>query len=537
MTDNRRESAALDDATRRARDQVRSFDSSIAGLQLTTDKRPRTARMTVLTSHPPGEQPYNLFTLVRHRRKSALGPWSGEPSGTWFSTDLGCELRLFSIDSSLEHCHAMVYRILDGGTLEIDGLRIHYALEPVPRQHWAYRDDRQLADSAMRSPFSNHSAKIDEYWSLASAPLKRWLDILESHSINFRVQPPRLGFPLDRNSERVGNLMIAGAEDAITCDLTVNRAQTLRFHVDANELLPGTYRATVWASHSDDNVLRREIAVTPGLTAIELASDVDRIGFAIHRSIDGQCTDMMEEFLIMEVSGRIEIDSGPTLLLKDRQQHTFHKVKPPGPISEIKIQSDKGSTKLDKSIRQLCLDRRIRVLEAATRQQGNFVRFRPDEFDQANRYFVNLLRGDSDQVTPIYLADPYFMNQLEGTETQKLYIDMFAATTHQPLRILCTAKEHYNNVLPWWSKYPKQITAHVDVRAILEHNGQKRAFHDRYLITPKREILITHSINGWRKDGVTFASIPYNVYRAEAEWLWSMEIGSETTDFFVQEIR
>ena len=74
--------------------------------------------------------------------------------------------------------------------------------------------------------------------------------------------------------------MIAGAEDAISCDLGAGHDRTLMLYVDGDELSPGAYRAAVWASHSGNEMLRREIPVTQGQTEIELASDVDHIGFA-----------------------------------------------------------------------------------------------------------------------------------------------------------------------------------------------------------------------------------------------------------------
>ena len=114
----------------------------------------RTARMTVLTWHAPGALPRNLFTLIRHRRQDSLGPWAKEPAGAWSSDDLGHGLRLFSFDASLEHCQDHVDQILHSRMLEIDGLQIQYGLEPTPRHHWAYRDDRPLADASVRSPFT-----------------------------------------------------------------------------------------------------------------------------------------------------------------------------------------------------------------------------------------------------------------------------------------------------------------------------------------------------------------------------------------------
>ena len=533
--DGRNVSVALDEAVRWAHERGLSFVPPARVSMTTGAMKDRIARMTVLTWHGPDAQPCNLFTLICHRRQDALGPWAGEADETWSINDLGHGLQLFSFDAPFERCQALVDHILASGMLEINGLEIHYALGSLPRRHWAYRDDRPLATASMRSPFSKHSAEIIEYWSFKAEPHECWLEILESLTAQQRSQLARLRFPLDRRPDRVGNLIIAGAEDAITCNLTAHHDQTLRLDVDAKELLPGAYSATVWASHSGDEVLRREVPVTAGQTMIELASDVDHIGFAIYRAVDRQCVDWMEVFLIMEVGVRMEIESGPTLHFHDRRGRPIHKVNPSGSISTIYVRFDNDSAELDKEIRRLWLDRRVHEHEAAARREGNFARFRPDEFDQAVQYFIGLLRQDSDQTAPIYLADPYFMSQGRQEFKAKLYIDMFASTTGQPLRILCSTRKN-GDAPPWWANYPNQITDHVSVRTFLERNEHKHGFHDRYLITPKREIIITHSFNGWSKHGVTFASLPYDVYRAEAEQLWSMDIESTTTRLLVQEI-
>ena len=530
-------SVEFDEAMRWARTRGLPFNLPARVSVTTGAMEDRTARMTVLTWHAPGAQPRNLFTLIRHRRQDALGPWAGEPDETWSSVDLGHELRLFSLDASFECCQALVDHILDLGTLEIDDLEVHYSLEPNPRRHWAYRDDRLLADASMRSPFLKHSAEIIEYRSFTAEPRKHWLEIIESLQSKVSPQLVRLGFPLERRPDRVGNLMIAAAQDAIACELAANRNQTLILHVDADELLPGAYRATVWASHSGDEVLRRDVPVTLVQTVIGLASGVDHIGFAMYRTVDGQCVDLMEGPLFMEASVRLELESGPTLHLRHHPSRTTHKVHPSSSVSMINVHADDDSAELDKGIRRLWLDRRVHEREATARRERNFARFGPDEFNKAVQYFIALLRQDrqdSDSTEPVYLADPYFMGRLEGYEGTQLYLDMFTATTGHPLLILCTQKEN-GNAQPWWSNFPSQITAHVSVRAFRKHDNTP-GFHDRYLITPKREIIITHSFNGWPQNGVTFAGLPYDIYRAEAESLWSMDIGSNTTDLFVEEI-
>ena len=501
--------------------------------------------MTVLVWHEPDARPRNLFTLVRHRRRDALGPWASEPGERWSSDDLGHGLRLLSFDAPLERCQALVNRILDSGSLEVDGAEVVYALHPVPRLHWAYRDDRPFTDASVRSPFSRHSAEIIEYWSFDAELGDRWLEVLGASPGGLPLGLVRLRFPLDRRVDRVGNLMIAGAEDAMTCDLAVRHDQTLRFHVDADDPPRDAYRATVWGSHSGNEMIRREVPVTPGQTVIKLASDLDHVGFSICRTVDGQCVDLMEVFLIMEVSGRLEVDSSPTLHIQDRRRRLSHQVTPAGSPSMISVRSDDDSAEIDKGIRRLWLERRLHEREADVRKDGNFVRFQPDEVEQAAGHLVHLLRRDSHRTVPLYLADPYFMPYLEekkgaDADLVQLYLELFAATTGRSLRILCAQKKR-DAARPWWSNYPKTLKNHVSVRAFLKRDEQnpdrrKRGFHDRYLITPEREIIITHSFNGWCEDGVTFLRLPYGMYRAEAEQLWSMDLESDTERLFVEEI-
>lgn len=84
---------------------------------------------------------------------------------------------------------------------------------------------------------------------------------------------------------------------------------------------------------------------------------------------------------------------------------------------------------------------------------------------------------------------------------------------------------------------PRALTNHIVVRAFLQRSDRRPGFHDRYLITPEGEILITNSFNGWLKHGVTFVSLPYRVYRAEAQNLWAMDVASASTSLCVEEVR
>ena len=544
LKDGRNISVALDEASRWARERQLPFEPPVDAWLQTEGTKKRVARMTVLTLTRPEIMPCNLLTVVRHRRRDALGPWSSEPGETWTSEDIGNGLRLFSVDASLERCQTLVEDILQAATLTIDGEQIDYALEPNPRRHRAFRDQRELAHASIISPFSRHSAEIVEYWCLAAEPRKHWLDLLDARQGNAPLQLSHLGVPLDRFTDRAGNLMIVGAEDAIACELVARHDRTLNLHVDTDEFLPGAYRATIWASHAGDEVLRQEFAIMQRLTAIDLASDVDHVGFAIFRTVDGQCIDLMEAHLLLQIRGQLHVNSGPTLQFHDRRDRLLHEVTPARPSSRIDIRVDAEGNELDRNIRQRWLDRKVREREATARREDNFVRFGPDAFHDAVKYFTGLVSRDADQHSPIYLADPYFKTHLsDKTGTQlglkNLCLDIFAATAGSSLNILCARPEYdQDDTPPWWSTLPELLTAHVVVRNFLKRGGKSPGFHDRYLITPKREIIITHSIKGWHQQGVTFASLPYDddVYRPEAERLWNMDIGSPTADLLVREI-
>lgn len=535
----------LEEATRWARKWGLPFDAPARISASSRHKTSRAARMTVLECTESGGRARNLFTMVRHRRQDALGPWESQDVERWLMDDLGSGLRLHRLNAPLEKCQALVDLILDSGKLEIEGVEVTYALHPNPRCHWAYRDESPLSDASVRSPFSKHSAEVIEYWSFESDLRDRWLKVLDSPPGNLPTRLRCLGFRLDRRSDRVGNLMITGAEDAITCDLVAGHDHKLRFQVDGDEILRGAYRATVWASHSGDEVIRRQIDVTLGQTVIDLTSDVDSVGFAIFRTLDAQCIDLMDANLVMEMQVRGHITSGPTLRFRNRQGRSDHAVVPAATTFVTRVRSDEDSAEIDKGIRRWWLDRRLYQDEAEARKEHSFVRFQPDEFDQAAQHLVHLVRLDSHKSDPLYLADPYFPPYLEEKTSAdsmlvQLYLELIGATAGRQLRILCSQKKQLG-AQPWWVDFPKALTNHISVRTFTKHGLDKRGrvspgFHDRYLITPEREVVITNSFNGWEKQGVTFITLKYGVYRTEAEKLWSMDLKSAGEPLFVEEI-
>ena len=452
----------------------------------------RTARMTVLTWHPKVGGAFNLFTLIRHRRQDSLGPWASKPCEIWSSKVIPVsdasnldEFRLHSLDAPLGHCQELVDHILAVSTLEINGQEILYSLSPLPRRHRAYRNLSTGLDHSVSSPFTNHSAELIEYWSFDAEPRKRWLEALEKAPTYIEARIAGLCFPLGMRPDRVGNLMISGAEDAIDCELLAFPNEMLLFKVDGSNLVLDEYTAAVWATHSGDNVLRRELSVMRNETAIELQSDVDHIGFAVYRNADGQCIDLMEVNLWMEFSIAMHNVSGPTLQLRERRGSLVTKTSPWNSRYMLNIDPDKNSIAQDAEIRRQVLERKIREREATARKEDNLARFSPDQFNEATEYFLNLLRQYTYSTDPIYLADPYFIFPTPETRDKKLYLDIFSTTKGRPLRILCG--QHCGQGL-WWSSYPSILASHVTVRGFSTQKDRP-AFHDRFLIhTRKRDI-------------------------------------------------
>jgi len=498
------------------------------------DQGERIGRLTVLAWHAPGRVVRNLFTLMRHRKREALGPWSSKPDATWTLEELGEDLSLLSFNASYEECREQVDSILASEVLEAHGQEVHYVLEDNPRNHWAYRDYRRRSDMSIRSPFSMHSAAITEYWSFDDEPHRQWLSLSDPLAGRLRVALRRLGFPLDRCPERVGNLLVAAAEDAITCRLSAHHDRTLRLHVEAKGLLPETYRATVWASHSGDEVLRREVPVIPGQTTIELVSEVDRTGFAVCRDFDGQYVDFVENLPGMEAVPTGQRSDQPIRRARDPIARVPQRVHPSRPVA-----AGSGSfgriAGLDRGIRQQWLHRVAHQREAGARRDANLLRFGPGRFAEAARHFLDLFSHDADHPGPIYLADPCFVGHTMADPVAQLFVDMCAAIRGKPLRILCAEREP-GDAPAWWARYLRKIRADVTVRTFVNRSDERGCFHDRYLITPGREVLMTNSFNGWNRFGVTFVSLPYGVYRAEAEQLWALDPDTPAADVLVREI-
>ena len=529
------------EAARWARESGLPFVLTVPNPGSTGRIRCRVARLTVLAWHPKGKAPVNLFTHIRHRRYDSLGPWAAHPNGSWSKEMIPIndvvetgELRLYRLDAPFEHCKGIIDSILIGGVLGIDGIEIKYSLEHEARRYLAYRDLRGRNGVSVLSPFGNHSAEVIESWSFNDELQQRWQELVTSPPSNLKTFLESLKFPLDELPERVGNLMIAGAEDEISCALEKHRDNSLLLKVDradGTELPPDAYTASVWANHGDDNVVRRHFSVAYNETLVELASDIDQIGFAIYRNSDGRCIDLMDVYLIMNISIATHLDVGPTVTMHNRKRSTANRVSLGNSRLMINVDADQYSLLRDRRIRQSVLGRRAWERESEARRARNLARFGPGRLDEAVDYFLDLLRRHSYSDQPLYLADPYFMTRGPRGSADKLYLGIFETTIGRPLRIICGPQEGG----AWWSSYPPALIGHATVRSFTKNADP--LFHDRYLITPEREILITNSISGWNSDGVTFAALPYGVYRGEADALWARPIGKHSDGTHVCDVK
>ena len=236
-----------------------------------------------------------------------------------------------------------------------------------------------------------------------------------------------------------------------------------------------------------------------------------------------------------QIKAQLVMDTGPTVHRRDRRGRSVYSHGPPPVHSTIDVSLEGDG--LAKEVRRLWLDRRFQQQRASP---GNTVRFEPNEFDQAVDYFVGLLYRDANHPAPIYLADPGFLHWVRAAKSarRQLYLRVFEATVARTLRVLCAKPKQGHNAQPWRPEFPEQLTEDVKIRKFLKQDKESPGFHDRFLITPSREVIITNSINNWRKYGVTFTNLPrgLDIYRAKTEKLWSMERDSTNAPLFVQEI-
>lgn len=513
------------------------------------DKENRTARMSVLAWYSKDGKVCNLFTHVRHRRDDGMGPWAGEPDGVWRTTTFPSneivqpgEVKLHVVDAPLAYCLELVKDILDKNKMAVEGLEIFYALEQAVRFHRAFRNPMGTDDHSVNSPFIRHSAKVTEVWSFEPGPREYWRKVCESHTSRQLEDALRsLGLPLGQLLDRVGNLMVSGAEDEIDCKLAKERTH-MRLTVntaDGTSPPENAYLATVWADDSGDALVHQHLEITEQHTTIKVDSALDQIGFALYRRRDGQCIDRYEGPLFRELSVNMNISTGQTLAIHDARRGTTNTVSIGDAKSVIRV-GDKNSAEADRAIRLEVLGRRRWRQDMAARGQRNLGRFGPDETENAIDFFLSLLTDSEYSDGPVYLADPYFMQRDFNNTNERVYSSMFSATKGQQLRILYGQPDADEELSEWLFKYPSILTNHVTVRSVTSKDGKgqdRPAFHDRYLITQDKEIIITHSINGWHHHGVTFATLSYGVYRAEAEEFWSLDVGRNNNGVLVEEIR
>lgn len=521
-----------DEALRWCRDRGFPF-APPPGLAEAVTVEPRSARMTVVARKDSDTSATNVYTLIRHRRAELVGPWPTKLRGEWTTEELGEGFVCLTADAPLDQCRQLADQAISQGSVNLAGLDCYFELLDAPRRHWAFRDKRPGVDASIISPFSEHSAEVIEYWSADTERRGSLHQAVSDLPYDFPLQVSS-SFSLRTRPDRLGNLAIIGAKDTLTCDLQVDRSDgTITFHASGDQIAHGAYTVSVWASHGGDDLLRSEYPVTLGSIPIALPSTPDRIGFAVHQTSDGQCVDLFDCYLIVQVGIDLSVSSGPVLQLTDDRRRPIHTVEKSAIRSRLLIEGDKHAPDLDRAIRRRSLQRNAAERDAEARRAGNLARFDPQHFVDAVAHLTKLIRQDADISAPIYIADRYFVNPIKGSLGVQLYADLLAASSDRSLNVLCTEPPScYPR--PWWMKLPSHLTRHLTVRSFLRQDGSA-AFHDRYLVAGDRETLFTNSFKGWPHDGVTFVNLPFNVYRTQAINLWSLALRSSNAPFFVEE--
>ena len=528
------------EAARWAKERGLPFSQTIATLGLDDEVGERAARVTVLALRTSDGTATNMFTLVRHRDRNSLGPWVNAENPSWEREIIGVEnsdqvenLELYRLDTTFPECQELVQNILRSGSLVIADADIRYALEPHPRRHWAYQEHTMSNAELLESPFGGHSAEMTEYWCFDSETQERWLETLEVGGEAATQAAKMLHFPLTRRLDRVGNLVIAGAQDAIESEVTAKHGRSLILRVRGKDWTtppPRAYSATVWAGHSGDRVVQRSIEISEPETVIGCGADTDLVGFAIYRDSDGQCIDQYEAHLIMSIEMDVVI-GGPEVRMNIKTPRKSIKVGTTlGTARETITVEDGESSEVDQAIRAKHLSYRAWEKDKAAREAGDLVRFAPERVGKAIDYITNLIQEQSRSDRPVYFADPYFLGDKVSDVEIELLASLLSATRGRPLNILCGKRTKILRLA-----YPQPLTVHAIVKRFTRPGEGRPAFHDRYLITPSGETLITNSVNGWEKQGVTFSTRSHGVYRAEAEKLWLTTVGANGNNVLVTE--
>ncbi len=528
------------EAARWAMERGLPFSQSIITLGLDQEVGARAARMTVLALRTQDGRAVNVFTLVRHRNRDSLGPWAYAQSADWHREIITLEnpellegLQLYRLDATFQECREIVEQILQNGALKIGAEEICYTLEHNPRRHWAYREPTINHAETLESTFGGYSAEMTEYWCFDSETQERWLEKLKAEGEAATEMAKILHFPIARRLDRVGNLMIAGAQDAIESEITAMHGQNLILRVRGNNWAtppPGAYSGTVWSGYSGDRVVQRSIEISEPETVIGCETDTDLVGFEIYRNSDGQCIDRYEAYLIMSIDMDLVI-GGPEVRMNIKTQRKSIKVGTAlGTARETVRVEDSGRSEVDQAVRAKSLSYRAWAKDQAAREAGDLVRFAPERVGEAIEYITNLIWRQSGSEGPIYFADPYFLGDKVSDAEIELLASLLSATRGRQLNILCGNRSKNLRL-----KHPQPLTVQATVKRFARPGDGKPAFHDRYLITPAGETLITNSVNGWEKQGVTFSTSTYGVYRAAAEELWFSRIGGDGGDVSVTE--
>ena len=522
------------EAVRWAKEKGLPLSQAIRTPELDGEVSKRAARMTVLALQASNGTSTNMFTLIRHRDHKSLGPWAENENLNWHrettsveNADQAESLVLYRLDATLAKCQEIAKRILQTGVLDIEGSEIQYSIEQSPRHHWTYRNHTSSHQEALETPFARHSAEITEYWCLDSETQARWMATLKVAEEAACAMAKVLHFPLDQRPDRAGNLVIASAQDAIECEITARHGKNLILRVAGNNWTtppPGAYSATVWAFHSGDTVAQCSMEIRDPETIINCEADTDRIGHAIYRNSDGQCIDQFEAYLLKSISISTVV-AGPEVRMNIKTNGNSIDVGTSlGTSRETRRIENSDGDEMDQAVRTKYLSYRAWERDQSARKEGSLARFGPEQVEEAVAYFTNLIGQEISSEGPIFFADPHFMGESPDDAEVKLLTTILSESKGQPLHILLG--QH-------WKKgrklgYPKPLVAKAAVKSFTragERGGP--AFHDRYLITPAGETLITNSVSGWGKHGVTFNRLSHGVYRAEAEYLWSLTTGAD----------
>lgn len=477
----------------------------------------RSVRIHVLAGLAPNSRWINIVTAVKQRRLAELATSSWEVLAE--TDDKG--LQLLKWDCKESEANSWIEKAAAGAAETILGTEIHFNVGSSAKHYFCPRiHDDDKAPAPQVSPFANASATAVEFMAGDDLPTAVSQKLNEIPADWFK----KIGLSIAEYFDHAGSLIVYTATDDVRGQVSVMSKKALKFSVrtSANIILKD-YFVTLLAWRRDELVFDRAFDLTQPSHHLSGNADIDRWKYQIFHKPSGRLVDEDEATLILSIQGTIQA-LGPSVELRDANNKPFGHVQTTALTSQFGVgeNSDRAASLYHHRLSQQRYEK--------SKSRGEL--FRLDSEEAALEQIAKILKSFSAADGPIYWADPYFFSSPKDgkfvsnwtTSLRKHFLKVVQAAQGLNLRIICghdtTVGDDPFDLIGYGS-----LMNTVEVCCVRKKNSRgdfENAFHDRWITNKSREYLLTHSLNGIQGDGLTIVKLPFHVYFADSEYLWSI---------------